>query len=58
MPGCGLLLTLWNMPRISALASTGVCRVAIQVAVRQLPDGAGVSAGFVSTTPDAPFFVA
>ena len=35
MPGCGLLLTRWNMPRISADASTGACRVAIQAEVLQ-----------------------
>src|SRR5207247_6566153 len=43
MPGCGLLLLLWNMPRISAVASTGAWRVAIQVAVLQLFSGAGAS---------------
>ena len=48
MPGCGLLLTLWNMPRISAVASTGAWRVAIQPAVLQAPSGAR------STTASAP----
>jgi hypothetical protein len=56
MPGCGLLLTLWNMPRISAVASTGACRACIQPAVLQAPSGsrpaaasicAGLSAAFV-----------
>jgi hypothetical protein len=41
MPGCGLLLILWNMPRISAVALTGCAtraapRVANQCAVLQL----------------------